>query len=54
LDWAIAVDAALTDSVLVSHSAGGHIAMDQSACITDLVTQYLISAVLPPVGTACP
>ncbi len=54
LEWAIAVDAALDDSILVSHSAGGHIAMDQSACIADLVTEYLISAVLPPVGTACP
>ena len=54
LKWAIAVDTALHDSVLVSHGAGGHIAMDQSACIADLVTEYVISAVLTPAGTACP
>lgn len=48
-EWAQQMAAALPSAVLVTHDGDGHTAYGTSACVTDLVGRYLLSAT-PPSG----
>jgi pimeloyl-ACP methyl ester carboxylesterase len=48
-----AVDAAITDSVLVVNVADNHTSMSSSQCVRDVVAAYLATVTLPAAGTQC-
>ncbi|AEE44440.1 alpha/beta hydrolase [Cellulomonas fimi] len=52
-DGAVAADAVLGSSRLLSSDSWGHTAYGTSACVTDAVDAYLLDGTLPAEGTVC-
>ena len=51
---AVASDALLGNSRLLSYAGWGHTAFGRSGCATDYIAGYLLDGTLPPDGTVCP
>jgi pimeloyl-ACP methyl ester carboxylesterase len=53
---AVAIDASLANSVLLTRDGEGHTSFVTSgnACIDDRVNDYLLNLATPDVGTICP
>jgi pimeloyl-ACP methyl ester carboxylesterase len=51
---AVASDALLQNSRLLSYAGWGHTAFGRSECVTEHVVRYLVEGTLPPRDTVCP